>query len=125
MSDALLGVIVGGAIANIGIIISLIFEYLKWKREKKVEYLQKKRERLEILLKSLDERITKALFSEGEALFPRDLVVDIFHACPKNVSDAFMELVEATHKSFPTVNDIINTVGDKYDRLLASMRVAL
>ena len=47
MSEALIGVIIGGAIASISPIVQLYFGHLHWKRDAKLAYLKEERQQFE------------------------------------------------------------------------------
>jgi hypothetical protein len=84
MSDVLIGVIVGGVIASIAPITSLIINHLRWKREAKLEYLKSERSRLEKLYTGTLEKFAEAMAKNS---YPSPMMSDIYVLMPKNVTD--------------------------------------
>ena len=86
MSDAILGVIVGGVIASIAPLSMLYFNHLHWKREAKLNHLKAERARLESLSKKTLARLTKAM---AENSYPSDMTADIITFMPEEVITRF------------------------------------
>ncbi len=91
MSEALIGVAVGGVIGLFGSVIVLIVEYKKWSKDRKYNHLLRKRERME------------ALFLKVRTGFPADLVkgrfsidaaTDVLHLCPRSVQSVYWAAVQ-------------------------------
>ena len=96
MSDTLIGVVIGGALASVSPIAQLIFNHLHWKRDAKLAYL--KEERLEFetnayeVLALLAEHLTGGLISAP-------LHCKLFVMMPKSASDLFMNYLESSDRS--------------------------
>jgi hypothetical protein len=79
-------VIIGGIVASIGPIATLVEGHLRRKRDSKLKYLKSERNRLEQLY-------TKTLDQLGDAMaenrYPSKMTSDITILMPKNVSDRF------------------------------------
>ena len=84
MSEALIGVLVGGLIASIAPIANLIIDHLRWKRESKLEYLKAERSRLENLFTENLEKFAEAMKNNS---YPSHVMSDIYILMPRNVAD--------------------------------------
>jgi len=84
--EALLGVIIGGLIASIAPIITLIANHGRWKWEAKLEYLRAERHRLEELYRETLDKLDKAM---AENKYPSQMISDICVLMPKPVADRF------------------------------------
>jgi hypothetical protein len=87
MSEVLVGVVVGGIIASVGPLSTLVFGYWKWKRECRLEYLRSERARLEVLIEK-----NLALFAKGAAKnnYSSDMSSDFLVLMPKEVNEVYM-----------------------------------
>jgi hypothetical protein len=97
MSDTVIGVIVGGLIASIMPIISLIVNHKRWNLETKLEYFKGERKRLENLYSQTLERLNEAMRNNS---YPSQMTSDILILMPKVVSDIFNDWMadpEQTH----------------------------
>ncbi len=95
MSDTLLGVLIGGAIASVVPIISLFLNISKWKREKRIDFLYNKRKQYSDLFSSLmDEMIRNEV---KQFNYSMDLLTSFIHLVPKEVSDSFSYFFEKYH----------------------------
>lgn len=96
MSDTLLGVLIGGAIASITPIITITIEYKKWKKDKRIDFLKLKREKLETSFKDASEKITIGM-QDGK--FSVDTLSDFDFLFPKNVSEALQKFMNEEYRS--------------------------
>ena len=90
MSEALLGVIIGGIIGLIPTLIVLFIEHKKWKKEINIAILQQKREKIE---KRFDEAYEKIHQGIGKGSFSIDMITDILRLSPRKVSEAFDKMM--------------------------------
>ena len=90
MSEALLGVIIGGIIANISLVIKFISDKCKWKREQKLDFLTAKRNKLEADFIEATKQINKGL---SENTYSMSLYCSIDHLFPERVTKAFNKFV--------------------------------
>lgn len=90
MSETLLGVIIGATIASIGPLITLFFNYHKWRKEGKIGYLKLKRDNLE---KQFDECLESLSDSMGKNIYPTDMTSDIYVLFPDKVKNAFNNML--------------------------------
>ncbi len=88
MSETLLGVLIGGLIASIAPISSLIFESKKWRIERRLAQLKEERARLELLIADVLPQLGKDM---SEKNYSSHMTSDIFALMPKSVSDRFLE----------------------------------
>jgi len=77
-----------GSLAPIG---ALVFDYRKWKAQRKVDYLRSERDKLERLFRGIYDRLTPAI---GQRNYPIDLTTDILLLCPSEVREAFETLIQ-------------------------------
>lgn len=100
MSEALIGVVIGGLIGSIIPVINLVQEHNRWMRERKLEYLKQERERLNItyvdLLKKISDLVSKDKYS-------LDVATNILLTVPSRVAEEFWKFVsieqDVTQKS--------------------------
>jgi len=90
MSDQLIGVIVGAAIASLMPAITLWFEFQRWKREKQIEHYRGERDRLERLFEEARIKMVNGMASDS---YPIDMIATFMHRCPDNVYKAFDEMI--------------------------------
>jgi hypothetical protein len=98
MSEILIGVIIGGLIASISPIFTLVIDHRRWKRESKLTYLMSERKNLETLYSKNLRRFSKAI---AENSFSSDMISEFLLSMPKEVSatfKAFMADPEKTEK---------------------------
>jgi len=96
MSETIIGVIIGGLIASIMPVITLISEHRRWKRETKLEYLKTERARLE---STYEKTLTE--FAEGmkKNFYSSNMTSDIEILFPKEISDKFWGFIADKDKS--------------------------
>ena len=98
MSEILIGVIIGGLIASISPVFTLVIDHRRWKRESKLTYLMSERKNLETLYSKNLRRFSKAI---AENSFSSDMISEFLLTMPKEVSatfKAFMADPEKTEK---------------------------
>lgn len=95
MSDTLIGVIVGGFIASIAPITSLIINHLRWRREARIEYLRGERQRRESIYKDAFHKLSKGV---ADGNYPMDTISDIMILMPQDVNDLFEKLMDEIAK---------------------------
>lgn len=91
MSEALLGVVLGGLIASVTPLCTLYFEIKRWKHDKRIEYLRAKRAKAEEDYSKAIDSLSKAMREDN---YPPELVTNLLHFFPKSVTDAFGRLVD-------------------------------
>ena len=96
MSDALLGVIIGGLIASVTPIIMIISEYKRWQRQATLEQLRFERNRLEKIFRMNLKRFARAI---AENSFPSDMIMDFILTMPQEVSTKFKEFLADPNKT--------------------------
>ena len=115
MSDALLGVIIGGLIASVTPLIMLISEYRRWQRQATLEHLKHERARLEKIFRVNLKRFARAI---AENSFPSDMIMDFILTMPKEVSVKFKEFLADPDKTEAKYNKA-------YITMVSSMKKAL
>ena len=115
MSDALLGVIIGGLIASVTPIIMLISEYRRWQRQATLEHLRFERARLEKMFRVNLKGFARAI---AENSFPSDMIMDFILTMPKEVSVKFKEFLADPDKTEAKYNQA-------YVNMVSSMKKAL
>lgn len=86
MSDTLIGVVIGGIIASIAPVFTLVIDHRRWRRESKLTYLVSERKNLEELYRKNLKRFSKAI---SENSFSSAMISDFLLAMPKEVSSIF------------------------------------
>jgi len=102
MTEAIIGltgVIIGGIIGTIGQIILLCFDRKKWRKEATIKHLKTKKEQLEEKYKGYMEKLYKGMEKNS---YNSEMVFDFKITFPKNVSDAFENMMRDKDKSFET-----------------------
>jgi gas vesicle protein len=86
MSDALIGVVVGGLIAWVAPLLALRFTERKWRFEAKLAYLKAERDRFEKLYEVNLER-----FGDGvkENSSSSEMAAEVFSMMPKEIGDHY------------------------------------
>lgn len=115
MSDTLLGVIIGGIIAILGQSITLFINYLKWKKDKRIEYLQNKRQKLEVIFEKVNKEILKGI---DQADYSMDIITDVLYLCPQIVVDAFSQFMDAKDKSR-------NIKMGNFNNIISAMKISI
>lgn len=95
MSEMLLGVVIGGLIASIAPIVSLLTESRRWKMEKKLAHLHAERDRLNNLILEMLPKLAHAMAQNS---YPSQMTSDIFILMPKTVGDLFEKWMEEEEK---------------------------
>ena len=102
MSETLIGVIFGGIIASIIPVVTLIYEHKKWKKGKRIENLRIKKEELEKKYEECKEKLYEGLQKE---IYDTDMVFNFRSIFPKNVSEAFIKMMEDKDRSTESKKD--------------------
>lgn len=97
MSEALVGVIIGGLIVSIASVATLIYEDKKWRKEKRIENLRIKKEELERKYGECREKLYEGL---QKGSYDTDMVFNFEIIFPQNVSEAFRNMMHDKDKSF-------------------------
>lgn len=95
MSEALLGVLIGGLIASISPAASLIFEIKRWKLERRLEQLREERSRLEHVIEKVLPQLGDGMAKNS---YSSHMMSDIYALMPKAVSDKFDEWMKEQPK---------------------------
>ena len=115
MSDALLGVIIGGLIASVTPIIMLILDHKRWQRQATLEQLKFERNRLEKIFRANLKRLARAI---AENSYPSDMIMDFILTMPGEVSAKFKEFLADPEKTDAKCNKAYMTI-------VSSMKMAL
>ena len=90
MSEILIGVIIGGLIASIFPVVTLIVDHRHWVRESKLEHLRSERKRLENKYSKNLKMFSKAI---GENSYSSDMIMEFILTMPKEVSCQLILLI--------------------------------
>lgn len=93
MNSALIGVIIGGLIASIGPIVSLVVSHRRWKLEKRVEYLREKRTDMEERTKRILSVLTSSLMDGYVS--SNDITSEISVYYSETVRHSFREMLKS------------------------------
>jgi gas vesicle protein len=96
MSDAIIGVLVGGLIGWVAPFLTLRYSERKWKLELLLAHLKSERERMEAMY----ERVISQ-FGEGMAknAYPSNMSSDLLVLCPGDVRDIFTSFMSDKEKT--------------------------
>lgn len=94
MTDTLMGVIIGGSIALIMPVISLIYSHHVWKREKKVERLEYKKKEYEKLFNKGLKEIGKFLRTKTANIE----ILDFESRMPEEILQEYRRLIDDKNK---------------------------
>jgi hypothetical protein len=96
MSDILIGVIIGGLIASITPVLTLIVDHRHWVRDSKLEHLRSERKRLENKYSKNLKMFSKAM---GENSYSSDMIMEFILTMPKDISATFKEFMSDPNKT--------------------------
>ena len=96
MTDALIGVIIGGVIGSIAPLSTLIFGHYRWKRESKLEYLKSERARLEGLFDKTLEKLAEGMEKNS---YSSNMASDILVLMPSDVSEKYLDFISDKDKT--------------------------
>lgn len=96
MVDMLIGVVVGGLIASLAPLVTLILDQKRWKRESELEQLRIERERLE---RSFRYNLTDLFRAMRENNFPSEMISEFTLTMPKEVAARFREFLADPEKT--------------------------
>ena len=96
MSEVLIGVILGGLIASITPVITLIINHNQRKREMKIDYLKSERTRLEKLYSETLERLGNGMV---ENAYSSQMASDIWILMPKSISAIYNDWIKEPDKT--------------------------
>src|SRR5690625_3686806 len=96
--NILIAVIIGGLIASIAPITTIIADHLRWKRERKLMHLKTKRDKLEQRFRETLEQLSKAMARNS---YPAEITSDIMIMLPEEVSKQYLEFLEEKDKTTP------------------------
>mgnify|MGYP001134588964 CR=1 FL=1 len=102
MSDAIIGVIIGGIIASLGTWVSLWMQSKKWSIEQKVKLLTDKRYRIENLSRETLKKLRSGMIDNS---YSSDMMSDIDFLFPAAVKSAFDDFMDAKADSPEEVKD--------------------
>lgn len=96
MSEALIGVLIGGILSGLGTWITLAIQQRRWRTELQISQLKEKRERLETICQRTLESLPDAMQKNS---YPSDMMSDIDFLLPTEVSCIFNEMMERKDKA--------------------------
>jgi hypothetical protein len=86
MSDALIGVLIGGLIASLAPLAQLVVDHRRWRAESYLEYCRVERRRYEELYARLLNGFGDAIYKDA---YDAEIVTSLQTLVPKGVSDVF------------------------------------
>lgn len=86
LSEALIGVVIGGLIASIAPLAHLFADHRRWKQETKLAHLREERKRLEQMYSNTLAKLSDAM---AKNRYPSDMMSDILILMPKDVGERF------------------------------------
>jgi ferredoxin-NADP reductase len=94
--DIFVGVIIGGLIASIAPITTIIADHLRWRRETKLMYLKAERDKFELRFRETLEQLSKAMARNS---YPTEMTSDIMIMLPEEVAEKYLGFLEEKDKS--------------------------
>ncbi len=95
MSEALIGVVIGGLLSSLGTWITLAVQHRRWIAEMRIARLQAKRDKLEATCESILRELASAMANNS---YPSSMMSDIDFLCPEPVSKMFEALMADENK---------------------------
>ena len=96
MSEAIVGVIIGGLLTGSGTWIAMWLQHSKWKTEQKIRILEAKRARLEELSNKTLEELSHGMRNNS---YSSDMMTNIEILFPDHVTKMFHEFMEKKDKT--------------------------
>lgn len=118
MSEALIGVLVGGIIASIAPIAQLIYNHFHWKRETKLAYLKEERLRLERKNNEVLEMVNNALLNE---MVSNKLACELLVHLPKSVVNLYQGYISRNDKSDKAKNELFFDITIELGKTVADV----
>lgn len=109
MSNELWGVLIGGLLASIVPIVTLVTEGRRWKRDQRLEFFKAERSRKEALYARILESLGDAMSKNS---YPSQITSEIMVSLPKSASDRFQAWMKEKPK------DELKTKHAYYDMCL-------
>ena len=133
MSETLIGVVIGGLIASIAPVFTLLIDHRRWRNESQLAYLKSERKNLEILYGKNLKRFSKAL---AENSFSSDMISDFLLSMPKEVSETFKAFMADPNKTekkckqfylniAAAMRESLNDIDGKIKRLISEPAAVL
>jgi hypothetical protein len=96
MSDAIIGVIIGGLLTGSGTWIAMWLQHKKWKIEQKIRILENRRERIEALSSTTLEDLSKGMMNN---VYSSDMMSNIEILFPDHVAKKFNDFMQKKDKT--------------------------
>ncbi len=96
MSEAIIGVVIGGLLTGSGTWFAMWVQHKKWKTEQNIRILENKRNRLEDLSKTTLEELSKGMANNS---YGSDMMSNIEILFPDHVTKKFGEFMEKEDKT--------------------------
>ena len=118
MSEALIGVLIGGLIASLVPLAKLVFEFLKWTSERRVKRLQAERQRLTEVSAKISDMLHKAIVEDN---YPVDLIANMIFQCPQKVTYLLGDMVRDKDRSIDTLRKYCHKIQTGMAEALADV----
>lgn len=96
MSEALIGVILGGLVAWVAPLLTLRYTERRWRFEAKISYLKSERERFEKLYEVNLERFAKGIAQNS---YSSEMSAEILSIMPKEIRDLYLTWMTSKEKT--------------------------
>ena len=96
MSEALIGVIIGGLLSGAGTWLGLFTQQAKWRTELRIAHLKEKRVRLEVACQRILDVLPDAIAQNS---YPIQMMSEIDFLLPESVSKAFEDMMKDKGKN--------------------------
>lgn len=118
MSEALIGVVVGGIIASITSITQMFYNHFHWKRATKLVYLKEERLRLERKNEEVLRMVEDALLKEKVS---SKLACELLVHMPKAVVSLYQEYLSKSDKSDKAKQELFFNITIELGRIVADI----
>lgn len=125
MTEALWGVVIGGLIASVTPVFTVLVELRKWQLTQRLSYLRARKEQLE---KMCDEIYAAILAGEGANSMPIEIWAKLDLHLPKSVRDEMEQLFQEKERTADNIRGhlfsiqlAMKAVSAKYDREIARL----
>jgi len=116
--NIILGVIIGGLIASVAPVTTVIADHLRWKREARLVHLKSERDKFEQRFRETLEQLAKAMARNS---YPAQMTSDIMIMLPQEVSDRYLAFLEEKDKSTPKSRQAYLEVAATMKEYLATL----
>jgi Ca2+-binding EF-hand superfamily protein len=117
-----MGAVLGAAIASIVPVVTSFNDFKKWKLDKRIQLLKEKRQKLDEIYSKAYEKITEAAVHGS---YDIQIITSILKQCPKEISEAFTNMILDKDNSDDNKRHHIFTISSKMKEHITSLDAAI